>query len=167
MKAITILMIFFLIVSSCSAPVIKDSHDTKRDSMLAWNILNDSIREGIESKELIVKLGNPHKVEAAVNNSFETWTYYHPKTNVQKWVFEIDKIGKIVSVTYLPSSDKFSNFSLESVRKSWGNLSCENKNKQEVFPDFIKETIFLSCEKGKRYVEYNKYNEVALISVEK
>ncbi|MEI8347659.1 MAG: hypothetical protein WCG27_09330 [Pseudomonadota bacterium] len=60
-----------------------------------------------------------------------------------------------------------SEFTLEKIKLRWLKFNCEIKEKQTIHPDFIKQVRYISCENGKRYIEYNKYNEVLLISMEK
>jgi len=167
MKSLVMIIVFFIVLNSCSALVAVKDKNMKIDSRSTWDIIDRAVSEAWSASAIVEKLGQANEVEPSTNASTETWIYYHKTTDSQHWSFELSNDRKVLSLSYFPSSDRFAEFSLEAVKKHWESFRCENKEKQTVFPDFIRQTTYLSCDKNKRYVEYNRYNEVNFLSVKK
>ena len=158
------LFVYCLFLLSCSNI---NTQTPKVDAISKWKIIDESVRDSWDRDSLIDKLGKANETEQSTEKSPETWIYYHESTGTQEWAFELNSNGNIVSVTYFPSSDNFQEFRLSEIKKRWGSLSCVDKKDKIVYPDFVKEISYVSCDNKKRYVEYNRYGEVASISIEK
>ncbi len=164
MKSQCISLCLLLIIASCTSATIKNKSS---DPNVFFEILETFISEQWSPSRVIENLDRPNEIERNQDDSTETWFYYHKATHSQQWAFEFDKNGKNLSVTYLPSSDGFIEFSLENIKKRWKKYNCENKQKQILQPGLIKQITYVSCDNGKRYIEYTKYNEVVSVSIEK
>jgi len=155
-----------LLICSCSAT--QPSPQPQKGQSLYWNIL-DGLSKELWTKEKIKKLfGEPREIFKNMEQiNQDSWIYDHPTEEYQEWTFGFDEKDQLAFVKYFPADDFSSEFSLENLEKHWAQFNCEHKTKQKTQPHVIRNLTYLSCDNGKRYVEYNKYNEVLFITVEK
>lgn len=143
------------------------SNDAKIDPKgveFSWYILEsnwsqDKVRQQLGNQDEILK--------DEINPAEEMWIYNYKNDKTSMWSFDFNANKLAQSVTYYPSGDLTSDFSLEKIQQRWSKLKCEPKNKQTLYPDFIKNVTYLSCDNEKRYIQYNRYKEVFFITVHK
>lgn len=153
------------IVCSCLIPT---SLINAKTDYQAWDILEKSITEGWTQDIVKNILGLPFEsYKDKEKSDVAVWVYRQKSSGNQEWTFRFDGSGKTIFVIYMPTSMTESEFTLEKIKSRWSKNNCEIKKKQTINPDFIKSVSYLSCDNEKRYVEYNRYNEVLLISVKK
>ncbi len=170
MKIYFLLLIIFLI-NACTLSTSKKNNENmpiKSGSDAIWDILENATFSDWKNEDIKVKLGLPQiSFKDKKNPNIEVWIYNHKTTQYQEWAFEFNELSRVISVTYGPSSDNYYDFSLENIKQRWSKYNCENKEKQKLQPGLITTVTYIVCDKDKRYIEYNKHNEVSYITIEK
>ncbi len=150
-----LLFLLICLLCACASTIVKNKNEES-----PINILEQFISDNWDTERLKSTLGTPKEI---VHDNI--WVYSHKTTKYQEWAFEFDKDGKASSVTYVPTSDHLKEFELENLKTRWSRYNCENKEKEILYNDFIKNIKYVSCDRDKRYIEYNKYNEVSFVSI--
>jgi hypothetical protein len=152
MKYLLLLLLFL----SCST-----SHKQEQTSFIFWDIL-EGYNSSWDKEQIISKLGNPQEV--IKQKGEDLWIYRSPKTNFQSWAIGMTTENKISGIAYFPTSSGKSMYIFE-VEERWKSRNCVHKKETKLIADNFQTTRTLECDNGKKVAEYNKYNEVAGISV--
>ncbi len=133
----------------------------------SWDILDNSVANGWSKEMLLSKLGSADSIIKEKTSPLqETLIFLNKTTHNQEWAFRLDGNNKVVSVVYLPGPESIESFRLEIVKKHWEKFNCKAQEKQSISPGLISTTKYLACD-GKRTIEYDKYDEVSYIGIEK
>lgn len=145
-----------LICLSCSF-----SQKQQQNTVNFWEVL-ETYNSSWDKKQIISKLGEPHEVIEREDESL--WIFNSTKTKFQSWASGVTRDGKISGIAYFPTSSGKSMYIFE-VEKRWESQNCIHKKETKLIADNFQTNRTLECDNGKKIVEYNRYNEVAGISV--
>jgi hypothetical protein len=129
--------------------------------MRFWDIL-ENYNSSWDTKKIIGELGNPQEV--IDQSQKQLWIYNNPITKYQSWAIGVKSENKVSGIAYFPTSSGKSMYIFE-VEERWKSRNCIHKKETKLIADNFQTTRTLECDNGKKVAEYNKYNEVAGISV--
>jgi hypothetical protein len=151
------IFLILLHLTACSKPQVPIA--IKREDY-AWQLVETFYQTQILKDDIQQKFGDPKEIEK--DGTLESWRY-DKKEGYPEWFFIFNQKNNLTSIHYIPNQT----ISVSELEKKWEKEVCEHKKEQKLFPDFIQTKMFLICNYGKRKIEYNRYNEVLSISLEK
>ncbi len=149
-------LLLLILYLSCST-----SHKQEQTFINFWDIL-EGYNSSWDKEQIVSKLGKPQEI--LKQKGEDIWIYRSPKTNFQSWAIGVTTENKISGIAYFPTSSGKSMYILE-VEERWKSRNCIHKKETKLIADNFQTTRTLECDNGKKVAEYNKYNEVAGISV--
>ena len=151
-------MKYLILLSLC----ISCSSNTKQEQTINfWNIL-ENYNSSWDTKKIISELGTPQEVIDQPQK--QLWIYNNPITKSQSWAIGVTSQNKISGIAYFPTSSGKSMYIFE-VEERWKSRNCVHTKETKLIADNFQTSRTLECDNGKKVAEYNKYNEVAGISV--
>lgn len=164
MKEKILLFVISFLVAACSLESIETNAKYKTEDNDDWSIISKIESERWNKKDLISNLGVPHKRNKEKNEMSEFLIYNYIQSNHQKWGFEIDEKGNVISITFIPNISNNENFTLEKIAQKWG-ASCVKKKEVDSSQHFVRNIYYLDCGK-KRRAYFNRYDEVTSLAVD-
>jgi len=159
------LYFFLFFILSCGVPV---SQKPSLEIIPPWSIIEQFDLNTLKKDFILNQFGRPFDIlQDKMNPKIDFYVYHNLSQHTQEWAFGFDPEGILKILTYLPSSSTAKDFSLDEIKMRWEKFKCVHKEKQILKPGLIKEISYLSCEDGKRYVEFNNYNEVISITLKR
>ena len=150
------MLFVFLLITSCTHEKIHENQDE-------WVLINKIEVEKWNEEKIISSLGAPNDIHENEKQDLKYLIYDYPKSNHQKWSFEISNKGELRNITFLPNSSNRKDFSSEKLISRWS--SCVKKKSTDNSQHYIRYIYSLECgEKHKGYM--NKIGEVVSISIE-
>ena len=151
------ILFVFLLTASCTHEKINDNTQSE------WGLINKIESEKWNEGKIISWLGAPNDIHENEKQNLKYLIYDYPKSNHQKWSFEISNKGELRNITFLPNNSNRKDFSSEKLISRWSR--CVKKKSTDNSQHYIRYIYSLECgEKHKGYM--NKIGEVTSISIE-
>ena len=150
---------------SCFSVNVQSSKNNYVETV--WNILENAYHQGWNKNQIIKILGEPKEAQSHPEKKGQvSWFYFQKDTGFQEWTFGIND-GNVIAVLYMPKDHYRSEFTIEKIMIRWKELNCQHKENQIVSTDLIRVVKYIGCSNNKIIAEYNRYNQVESIIVEK
>ena len=99
------ILFVFLLIASCTHETIIDNTQSE------WGLINTIENEKWNEVKIISSLGTPNDIHEDEKQNLKYLIYVYPKSNHQKWSFEISKDGELRNITFLPNNSNRNSFS--------------------------------------------------------
>lgn len=157
------IIIFCFFIISCSSLDTKNNNKDVAD--YNWSIIENSNEKLLSLPEVKNLFGEPVR-SYQYDDGTISLIYFNKKTNFQEWAFAFHG-DKITGITYIPQAPFRNDFTLDKILKRWKDLNCKKIEEPVITSHTINTKTYMSCDKGRRIVNYNRYNEVSSIYVKK
>jgi hypothetical protein len=155
MNIVLRMLVILLYFASCTTT------EFQKEKFDYWSFLDGYFQKSMNAEYIKKQFGNPREKYENI------WIYDNNKSDQQEWSFVFNSLDEVTSIIFIPSKDFAYDFSLNQIKDRWKKFDCQLKEKQRLRPGLISKLRTLECDKGKRIVEINKYNEVLTINLNK